>query len=94
MHVRNELDNNNTVEGETSSAFEKLCYYIDDLEDYANNLDWQPKTPGTGASTSSASAATPEAPQASDPRDEVIRNMTGELASAQARLFAIGLLTR
>lgn len=29
-----------------------------------------------------------------DPRDEIIRNLTGELAAAQAKLFAIGLLTR
>lgn len=67
--------------------------YTTDLNAYIDYLEAELEETDRELTTRDLAAAetTPSQP---DPRDEMIRNLTSELATAQARLYSIGLLAR
>lgn len=83
-------------DGATDDYVSDLNKYIDyleaELEEAHRNLDAAAASVVDEMTEALKTAET--APPQPDPRDEMIRNLTGELATTQARLYAIGVLAR
>jgi hypothetical protein len=76
-----------------SVSLDKYIDYLEaELEEAHRNLDAAAASV-VGEMTAALKTAETAPPQP-DPRDEMIRNLTSELATTQAKLYAIGVLAR